>query len=80
VTAVLEVERLAAGQDPHDLRHAAVSTWLDAGTSPTRVTEWAGWWGLRRRIAIAIAINTDLVEEDTSTAVTRLREGLPLDR
>jgi len=27
---------------PYDLRHAAVSTWLNAGTDPTLVAEWAG--------------------------------------
>jgi hypothetical protein len=26
----------------YDLRHAAVSTWLNAGISPTQVAEWAG--------------------------------------
>ena len=27
---------------PYDLRHAAVSTWLDAGVPGPRVAEWAG--------------------------------------
>jgi len=27
---------------PYDLRHAAVSTWLNAGVEATRVAEWAG--------------------------------------
>ncbi|MGH3326193.1 MAG: tyrosine-type recombinase/integrase [Streptomycetales bacterium] len=27
---------------PYDLRHAAVSTWLNAGVAPTRIAEWAG--------------------------------------
>lgn len=27
---------------PYDLRHAAVSTWLDGGIPPTQVAEWAG--------------------------------------
>lgn len=27
---------------PYDLRHAAVSTWLNAGIDPTQVAEWAG--------------------------------------
>lgn len=29
-------------ETPYDLRHAAVSTWLNAGISPTQVAEWAG--------------------------------------
>jgi integrase len=27
---------------PYDLRHAAVSTWLNAGVPSTQVSEWAG--------------------------------------
>ena len=27
---------------PHDLRHAAVSTWLNGGVPPTTVAEWTG--------------------------------------
>ncbi len=27
---------------PYDLRHAAVSTWLNSGVSATQVAEWAG--------------------------------------
>ncbi|XVV11766.1 tyrosine-type recombinase/integrase [Actinoplanes sp. CA-131856] len=29
-------------ETPYDLRHAAVSTWLNAGISPTQIAEWAG--------------------------------------
>ncbi|MGW0591788.1 hypothetical protein [Streptosporangium sp. NPDC002607] len=27
---------------PYDLRHACLSTWLNAGVSPKQVAEWAG--------------------------------------
>jgi integrase len=27
---------------PYDLRHAAVSTWLNAGVAPPQVADWAG--------------------------------------
>jgi integrase len=30
------------GKRPYDLRHAAVSTWLNGGVPPTQVAEWAG--------------------------------------
>lgn len=30
------------GKRPYDLRHAAVSTWLNAGVSAPQVAEWAG--------------------------------------
>ncbi len=29
-------------ETPYDLRHAAISTQLNAGISPTQVAEWAG--------------------------------------
>jgi len=33
---------LPLARRPYDLRHAAVSTWLNAGVPPTQVAEWAG--------------------------------------
>lgn len=36
-----EVASPLAGQ-PYDLRHAAVSTWLNAGVPSTQVAEWTG--------------------------------------
>jgi integrase len=32
----------ALARTPYDLRHAAVSTWLNGGVPPTTVAEWAG--------------------------------------
>jgi integrase len=37
-----EVYASPLAETPYDLRHAAVSTWLNAGISPTQVAEWAG--------------------------------------
>ncbi|MEV7622660.1 integrase [Actinoplanes sp. NPDC089786] len=37
-----EVVASPLAETPYDLRHAAVSTWLNAGISPTQVAEWAG--------------------------------------
>jgi hypothetical protein len=34
--------RLTARRAPYDLRHACVSTWLNAGVPATWVAEWAG--------------------------------------
>ena len=30
------------GERPYGLRHARLSTWLNAGVEPARVAEWAG--------------------------------------
>lgn len=37
-----EVAAGPLGRRPYDLRHAAVSTWLNGGVEPTRVAKWAG--------------------------------------
>jgi integrase len=37
-----EICRTPLAQRPHDLRHAAVSTWLNAGVPVTTVAKWAG--------------------------------------
>ena len=37
-----EVAKTALAATPYDLRHAAVSTWLNGGVPPTTVAEWAG--------------------------------------
>jgi integrase len=43
-TAALTADDAASplARRPYDLRHAAVSTWLNAGVPPTQVAEWAG--------------------------------------
>ncbi len=52
-----EVYASQLAETPHDLRHAAVSTWLNAGISPTQVAEWAGQspWVLWRTYAKCLA-------------------------
>ena len=37
-----EITASPLAKTPHDLRHAAVSTWLNGGVPPTTVAEWAG--------------------------------------
>ena len=42
--AALTPQELASplARRPYDLRHACLSTWLNAGVPPTQVAEWAG--------------------------------------
>jgi integrase len=37
-----EVATGPLGKRPYDLRHAAVSTWLNGGVEATRIAKWAG--------------------------------------
>jgi integrase len=41
-TFTAEVAASLLARTPYDLRHAAVSTWLNGGVPPTTVAEWAG--------------------------------------
>lgn len=56
---------------PYDLRHAAVSTWLNAGVAPTQVAEWAGHSVavLLRVYAKCIAGQGDIAREQISRAL-----------
>src|SRR5688572_25180560 len=38
-----EQQRSPLGKVPYQLRHAAVSLWLNAGVPATQVAEWAGY-------------------------------------
>lgn len=44
---------------PYDLRHAAVSTWLNAGVSLTQVAEWAG-----HSVEVLLKIYAKCVDDD----------------
>jgi len=56
---------------PYDLRHAAVSTWLNGGVPPTQVAEWAGHSVavLLRVYAKCIAGQGDLAREQIGRAL-----------
>ena len=43
VTALTDAQATSPlAERPYDLRHARLSTWLDAGVEPARVAEWPG--------------------------------------
>jgi integrase len=56
---------------PYDLRHAAVSTWLNGGVEPTRVAEWAG-----HSVAVLLRVYAKCIAGQEATA--RHRVGLAL--
>jgi integrase len=57
----VEVAASTLVKTPYDLRHAAVSTWLNGGVPPTMVAEWAG-----HSVEVLLRIYAN-----ASTAVTR---------
>jgi integrase len=56
---------------PYDLRHAAVSTWLNAGVSPTQVAEWAG-----HSVDVLLTIYAKCIDGDAHRNRTKIDQAL----
>ena len=56
---------------PYDLRHACLSTWLNAGVPPARVAEWAG-----HSVDVLLRVYAKCVEGDDELALTRIESAL----
>jgi len=61
----------ALARRPYDLRHACVSTWLNAGASPTQVAEWAG-----HGVDVLLKIYAKCVEGQDELAKRRIAAAL----
>lgn len=71
--AALTAEEVASplARRPYDLRHAAVSTWLNAGVPATQVAEWAG-----HSLAVLLRVYAKCISGQEDAA--RHRVGLAL--
>lgn len=58
---------------PYDLRHAAVSTWLNSGVEPTRVAEWAG-----HSVSVLLRVYAKCIAGQEATARDRVGRALGL--
>jgi integrase len=58
---------------PYDLRHAAVSLWLNAGVPATQVAEWAG-----HSIHVLLKVYAKCIEGQDQAARRRVDEGLKM--
>jgi integrase len=56
---------------PYDLRHAAVSTWLNGGVAPTQVAEWAG-----HSVAVLLEVYAKCLDGQEQVALKRLGDAL----
>ena len=56
---------------PYDLRHAAVSTWLNGGVAPTQVAEWAG-----HSVAVLLEVYAKCLDGQENVALKRLGDAL----
>lgn len=56
---------------PYDLRHACLSTWLNAGVSPARVAQWAG-----HSVDVLLRVYAKCVDGDDEIALKRIEDAL----
>ncbi len=56
---------------PYDLRHACLSTWLNAGVAPTQVAEWAG-----RSVEVLLRVYAKCLEGQHEIAKRRIAAAL----
>lgn len=60
---------------PYALRHAAVSTWLNAGVAPAQVAEWAG-----HSVAVLLRIYAKCIAGQQDEAMRRISDATQDDR
>ena len=56
---------------PYDLRHARLSTWLNAGVDPTQVAEWAG-----NSVAVLLRVYAKCISGHDTIARQRIEDAL----
>jgi integrase len=66
-----EAQASPLAKRPYDLRHAAVSTWLNAGVEPTRVAEWAG-----HSVHVLLRVYAKCLDGGESIARDRVQQAL----
>ncbi|MEY9863922.1 hypothetical protein ABH935_009575 [Catenulispora sp. GAS73] len=59
------------GKRPYDLRHAAVSTWLNAGVSAPQVAEWAG-----HSVDVLLSVYAKCIDGQEERDLRRVEEAL----
>ncbi len=71
--AVLSPEQYGTSlaRRPYDLRHACLSTWLNAGVSPARVAEWAG-----HSVPVLLRVYAQCVDGEDEAARHRIEATL----
>lgn len=76
VAALSQAEAVSPlARRPYDLRHAAVSTWLNAGVQPTQVAEWAG-----HSVGVLLQIYANCISGHEDAARQRITQALAASR
>jgi integrase len=55
---------------PYDLRHACLSTWLNAGAAPAQVAEWAG-----NSVPVLLRVYTKCLTSSEQTALHQISQA-----
>jgi integrase len=58
---------------PYDLRHACVSTWLNAGVPPVQVAEWAG-----HSVNVLLRVYAKCIDGEAARALRQIELALPV--
>jgi integrase len=66
-------QRSLLGKRPYDLRHACLSTWLNAGVPATQFAEWAG-----NSVKLLLAVYAKCIDGGTPAALRRIAAALGL--
>jgi integrase len=66
-----EVVASPLAKRPYDLRHAAVSTWLNAGVEATRVAEWAG-----HSVAVLLRVYAKCLDGGEQAARAKVQQAM----
>lgn len=67
-------QRSLLGRRPYDLRHAAVSTWLNAGVPAPQVAEWAG-----HSVHVLLKVYAKCIDGEEDAARRRIENALGID-
>ncbi|MBC7596973.1 MAG: tyrosine-type recombinase/integrase [Kineosporiaceae bacterium] len=62
-------------QRPYDLRHACLSTWLNAGVAPVQVAEWAG-----HSVAVLLSVYAKCLDGQEAAAMLQIENALKAER
>lgn len=73
---VLSPEQLSSplARRPYDLRHACLSTWLNAGVPATQVAEWAG-----HSVPVLLKVYAKCLDGQDEAAKLRIEQALRID-
>ncbi|WP_433210987.1 tyrosine-type recombinase/integrase [Dactylosporangium sp. CS-047395] len=63
-------QRSSLARRPYDLRHACLSTWLNAGVSPTQVAEWAG-----NSVKVLLEVYAKCIDGEVEAALQRIQQN-----